>query len=193
MLTKMLKIFDQGIIVNSRKVKIIWNMTENVGTYHNLLDAVWSHYTIDDINPGLMSIFKHFYFNVPNFKSILNNKKVNFKVRIELQGFVIFRAGPNRKQEFDFNLNYFYEIPYTKWIQFKDKDFSILRSDFLEFGTKKLEEAYPNLSPDNIVNITKVITETTWKEVDEKYRPRNKWQTRDERFLRRLARKNSEK
>lgn len=186
--SKVLKIRDHGILTYGRKVKIIWNMSENVGTYQDLLGAVWDHYTIDDISPGLMSIFKHFYFNVPNFKTILNTKKVNFKVRVELHGFVIFRAGANRKQEFEFNLNYFYEIPFTKWIQFKDKDFSILRKDFLKFGAKKLEEAYPNLSPDNIVNFTKVITETSWKEIT-KEKPSPRAATRKARYLNRIARK----
>ena len=144
----------------------------------------------DDSFPG---IFNHFFLKNPKFKRLFSIKqRINFILRLEIKGEVILRSSLRRERntQYDIDLVYFYEID-AKQLK-RTKDLESFRDDFINFSIKKLENKYKMLSADNIVTFKSIVTETSWKEIDDSLREDKKSDKRYQKYHERRNRKITE-
>ena len=65
-------IFDnQKYLFKERSVYITWLMSKNKATFNELCSNLRDKHIKNNVTPGLLSIFKHFYLNVPAFKQAM--------------------------------------------------------------------------------------------------------------------------
>ena len=62
---------NHKIFIKERSVYITWLMSRNQATFNELCSNLRDKHIKDNVTPGLLSIFKHFYLNVPAFKQAM--------------------------------------------------------------------------------------------------------------------------